>query len=193
MNDLIRVHCRHCEQTYFTRTAGLQECELCRKVAGVVTPEAAIDSKIQQAFQNADHGQLSEEWARRCARCESVMVLARADQWYLNGAIPCGKTLHFCCIGCGKEIDIDGGPFTLMMLLGFLATATLTVWSFLRPELGWQVAIAIAAFSLLAGFWLLHQMFARIRYPRQVRYRASSAPPNSPSLREQKDEESSKP
>src|SRR5262245_48743470 len=47
MSDLIRVHCLHCQQTYFTTDAGVQKCDLCRTEGGLVSPDAAIALRIQ--------------------------------------------------------------------------------------------------------------------------------------------------
>jgi len=35
MSELFRVHCPHCDQTYLTTVADLQQCDLCWKPMGV--------------------------------------------------------------------------------------------------------------------------------------------------------------
>jgi hypothetical protein len=42
MGQLVRVHCRHCGQTYFTTSADLPQCDMCREPGGLVSGEDAI-------------------------------------------------------------------------------------------------------------------------------------------------------
>jgi hypothetical protein len=54
MGAFIRVHCRHCGQTYLTSVANPAEgalpaqCDMCRKPGGLVTGEAAISEGQRQ-------------------------------------------------------------------------------------------------------------------------------------------------
>jgi hypothetical protein len=42
MSDLVRIHCRHCGQTYFTTDAARRQCDLCGQTGGLVSPEEAL-------------------------------------------------------------------------------------------------------------------------------------------------------
>src|SRR5437868_1346458 len=48
MDELIRVHCRHCGQTYLTPDASLGQCDLCRKPGGLVFGEGADKAARRQ-------------------------------------------------------------------------------------------------------------------------------------------------
>src|SRR5262245_34422716 len=47
MPELVEVHCRYCNQTFFTgkEAAEAQQCDLCKKEGGLMSPEAAAEEK----------------------------------------------------------------------------------------------------------------------------------------------------
>jgi hypothetical protein len=69
MGDFIQIYCRHCRQTYVTTAADLQQCDLCRKVGGLVSPEAAFDEEAQRAFEQAQREREPQRVSSTCPSC----------------------------------------------------------------------------------------------------------------------------
>ncbi len=71
MSNLIRVHCLLCEQTYFTTDADLQQCDLCRKVGGLVSPrDAPVETPLHPQPQDRPKG--GYPVSRSCPTCGRV-------------------------------------------------------------------------------------------------------------------------
>jgi hypothetical protein len=84
MPDLIRVHCRHCQQTFFTLADKLEQCDLCRKTGGLVGPEEALGPAAQRDWDQQHHApvQLDLVVSRACPKCGSAEYkTVRPDRW----------------------------------------------------------------------------------------------------------------
>lgn len=65
MGEVIRMHCRHCGQTYLTTST--DQCDLCRKTGGLViptsiqpSPDEAIQALATRVTERLQHGESPE-------------------------------------------------------------------------------------------------------------------------------------
>lgn len=51
MGDFIRVHCRHCQQTFVAPSTDLSRCSLCLQSGGVLQGEAVLEQEMHKVFR----------------------------------------------------------------------------------------------------------------------------------------------
>jgi hypothetical protein len=88
MGDFIRVHCRHCQQTYVAPSAGLERCNLCLQPGGVVSGDAVFEHEVRSLMQPGQgrRPRGPHPVSSRCPECGGgEFRMVRPDRWVAFG------------------------------------------------------------------------------------------------------------
>jgi hypothetical protein len=82
MGELIRVHCRHCRQTYLSKASELEKCDLCRKTGGMerATSISAEPGEALQTLAARITARLKQGESPETLRAELISQGVRPDE-----------------------------------------------------------------------------------------------------------------
>jgi hypothetical protein len=84
MGDFLRVHCRHCQQTYVAPSNGLERCSLCLQPGGVVSGDAVLEHEVRSLMQAGQVRRRRGPYpvSARCPECGGAEFrTVRPERW----------------------------------------------------------------------------------------------------------------
>jgi hypothetical protein len=169
MAELIRMHCRHCGQTYLTTTPDLQQCDLCHKVGGLVRAEAEFNEEAQPA-QGQRKAKLQAQpkgdypVSRACPSCGGLgFRRMRPDRWV-------AFTQDRVCKACGTRYTPPTPIWAgiVLLLAGLVLLSIGVVGGVFSLIAGDVAAVVCEVFLLALGLLAVGQGFGSLIRPGKV-------------------------
>ena len=110
MSDMVRVHCRHCGQTYVT-TAETTKCDACGKEGGFVDPDVVFAERAREGAERAE-----KEEERAFAIRQHSKAITRFYQKKLCFILPVAGVLLLWAAFKGSNMLLALGGLVLLGL-----------------------------------------------------------------------------